>query len=214
MRRAVTAALGEFKEDVADALIRIAKDDRSYFVQHYALVSLGKTRDKRAFGVLDRASRGSSWNGTVESGAALGLGELADPRATARLVEMSKPGSDEAVRRAALTALGRAAELLESERTAAVDTIADALNEPAFQVQRAAITAAEKLGDKRFLETLDRLAQSAFDGRLRRGATEALVRIRDAQKLPPQLSELRSDLDALREENRKLQDKIEALSRV
>ncbi|HEV2261987.1 MAG TPA: M1 family aminopeptidase [Candidatus Rubrimentiphilum sp.] len=213
VRRAAAAALGEFKDGVADALIRAAKDDRSYFVQHNALNALGKTRDKRAFAVLERASRGSSWNGTVESGAALGLGELADARALPLLLALSQAGNDEAVRRAATAGLGRLGELVDSEKTPVVEAIATLLDDPFFHVQRAAIMAAEKLGDKRLLEALDRLTQTAFDGRLRRGATEAAARIRDAQKLPSQVTELRSELDSLREEHRQLQEKIETLSR-
>lgn len=213
VRRAAAAALGEFKDGVADALIRAAKDDRSYFVQHNALHALGKTRDKRAFAVLERASRGSSWNGTVESGAALGLGELADARALPLLLALSQAGNDEAVRRAATAGLGRLGELVDSEKTPVVEAIATLLDDPFFHVQRAAIMAAEKLGDKRLLEALDRLTQTAFDGRLRRGATEAAARIRDAQKLPSQVTELRSELDSLREEHRQLQEKIETLSR-
>jgi prefoldin subunit 5 len=38
------------------------------------------------------------------------------------------------------------------------------------------------------------------------------MRIREGQKVPSQVSAMRSDLDLLREEQRKLQEKIEALS--
>jgi FtsZ-binding cell division protein ZapB len=39
------------------------------------------------------------------------------------------------------------------------------------------------------------------------------MRIREAQKVPSQVSAMRSDLDTLREEQRTLQEKIEALTR-
>ncbi len=214
VRRAVADALGEFKEaGVAEALIVPARDDRSYFVQHAALHALGKTRDERAFKILRDAARGTSWNGTVESGAALGLGELRDVRATPLLVELTKAGKDEAVRRSALLALARQADVLESERAAADDAIARALDDAGFAVVRGATLAAERMADKHFLDALDRLAENAFDGRLRREATEAAARIREAQKTPAQVTGLRTDLDALRDEQRKLQEKLEALSR-
>jgi aminopeptidase N len=214
VRRAVADALGEFREpEVAAALIGPAIGDESYFVQRAALHSLGKTRNEKAFKILRDAARTTSWNGVIESGAALGLGELADPRATALLLDMTKPGRDVAARGAALVALARQAELLESERAAAVDAIAAALNDPSFFIARAGILAAEHLADKHLLESLDRLAQAGFDGRLRRDGADAAARIRDAQKTPAAVTGLRTDLDALREEHRKIQEKLDALSR-
>lgn len=214
VRRAVAAALGNFKgAEVADALLPHAHDDASYFVQAAALHALGRTRDQRAFDTLSAALEGTSWNGTVESGAARGLAELGDSRATPLLIEATQPGKDESLRRAALSALGRSGQLLESDRSRIVDAITDRLDDPMFLVQRSAIIAAESLSDQRFLGTLDRLSGSGFDGRIRRDATEAAIRIRESQKVPSQVTNLRTDLDALREEQRKLQEQIEAISR-
>jgi aminopeptidase N len=212
VRRAVAAALGDFREsDAADALLPYAQKDASYFVQAAALHALGKTRDPRAFDVLGGAIKIKSWNGVIESGAALGFGELADARALELLVEATQLGNEEALRRAALGGLSRLAELLEETRTAVVDAIAARLNDPQFLVQLAAIAAAERLGDRRFLAPLDRL-QNAFDGRVRRDAMEAAIRVREGQRVPAQVSGLRSDVDTLREDHRKLQAKIDELT--
>ena len=214
VRRAAAGALGNFKDErSAQALLEPARADASYFVRSAALHALGKTKDPRAFDVLSQAVGERSWNGTIESGAAFGLGELGQERATALLVEASKPGKEEALRRAALGALARQAETIESERSAAAETILTCLDDSMFLVQRAAIHAAERLADARFLPALDRLSSAAFDGRIRRDSTEAAIRIRESQKVPAQVTGLRTDLDALREEQRKLQDKIEAISR-
>jgi aminopeptidase N len=214
VRRAVASALGQFRNaEAAHALLGPAHGDASYFVQAAALHSLGKTRDARAFDVLAKAIAGTSWNGTVESGAARGLGELGDTRATPLLIAATLPGRDESLRRAALGAIARSAELIESERSRLVEAVADRIDDRLFLVQVSAIAAAEKLADSRFLEALDRLAVSGFDGRIRRDAAEAAIRIRESQKVPAQVTGLRTDLDALREEHRKLQEQIEALSR-
>ena len=101
--------------------------------------------------------------------------------------------------------------LVFPERSRIVDAIVQLLDDPMFLVQLAAIAAAESLEDARALPALDRLASSGFDGRIRRDAAEAAIRIREAQKVPSQVSALRSDLDSLREEQRKLQEKVEAL---
>ncbi len=213
VRRAAAEALGNFPQPVvAQALTGPATSDDSYFVQAAALHSLGKTRDETAFDVLADALAGSSWNGVVQAGAAHGLSELADARATPLLVKATHAGNEEGLRRAALAALGRHGELMESERSAVVEAIATCLDDPMFLVQRQAIHAAEQLADRRFLAALDRLAAGGFDGRVRRDAAEAAIRVREAQKVPAQVSILRSDLDALREEQRKIQEKIEALA--
>ncbi len=214
VRRAVAAALGNFRDEaVAAALLPLAKDDESYFVRAAALTSLGKTRDARAFDVLREAVNETTWNGIVAAGAARGLAELADQRAIDPLIDATRLGRDEGLRRAAVPALARAGELLAEARPRVIDALDHLLDDPMFLVQLAAISAAETLSDDRLLGTLDRLSISGFDGRVRRDAIEAAQRIREAQKVPAQVTALRTDLDALREDQRKLQDKIEALSR-
>jgi aminopeptidase N len=214
VRRAVADSLGEFRnEESADALLAPARGDASYFVQAAALHSLGKTRDQRAFEVLASALSGKSWNGTVESGAARGLGELVESRAVDLLIAATQPAKDESLRRAALGALARSGELSESDRPRIVEAIAQRMDDPMFLVQVSAILASQKLADPRFLGALDRLSYSGFDGRVRRDAAEAAIHIRESQKVPAQVTGLRTDLDALREEQRKLQEQIEAIAR-
>jgi aminopeptidase N len=214
VRRAVVTALGKFRDaEAATALIAPAREDVSYFVRSAALTALGKTRDSRAFDVLASAVREPSWHGIVEGGAVRGLAELADPRAMPLVLENAQPGRDEGLRRAAVAAIGRVGELVEGERTRAVEALEELLDDQSFLVQLAAIAAAESLGDARLLPILDRLGTEAFDGRVRRDATEAAIRVREAAKVPTQVTAMRSDIDGLREEQRKLQEKIEALSR-
>lgn len=214
VRRAVADSLGNFRDEaVASALLPLAKNDESYFVRAAALTSLGKTRDDRAFDVLQGAVQERTWNAVVAAGAARGLAELAQERVIDPLIDATKLGRDEGLRRAAVPALARAGELVFDARPRIVDALAQLLDDPMFLVQLAAIDAAESLGDERLLGALDRLGTSGFDGRVRRDATEAAQRIRESQKVPAQVTALRTDLDALREDQRKLQDKIEALSR-
>jgi aminopeptidase N len=214
VRRAVAAALGNFRDsDAAEALLGPAANDRSYFVRAAALTSLGKTRDERAFDTLSSAITERTWNGIVAAGAAHGLAELADERGLDAIVDATKLGRDEGLRRSAVHALGRAGEVLPEERTRVVDELTGLVDDPMFLVQLAAIAAAESLEDPRMLPALDRLSSNAFDGRVRRDAQEAAIRIREGQKVPSQVSAMRSDIDTLREEQRKLQEKIEALSR-
>lgn len=212
--RAAAEALGNFRDaDVATALIGVAQGRGSYLVRASALTALGKTRDGRAFDVLAAASKETTWNSTVEAGAIHGLAELADVRATAQIFDATRPERGEGLRRAAVTALGRVAELVESERTRVVDGLDRLLDDGVFSVSASAIAAGETIGDARLLPGLERLADQAFDGRLRRDAMEAVLRIRKGLKVPAQVKILRDDINELREQQRRLQEKIEAIAR-
>jgi aminopeptidase N len=214
VRRAVAAALGNFRDaDAAAALVAVAAGDVSYFVRAAALEALGKTRDPRAFALLAAAAKERTWNGVVEAGAVRGLAELSDPRALPLVLAASGAEGDEGLRRAAVGAVGRLGQLVEETRTHVVRSLETLLDDSTFLVQIAALQAAETLGDARLLPALDRLAQTAFDGRTRRDALEAAIRVREAAKVPAQVNDMRGDIDGLREVQRKLQEKIETLSR-
>ncbi|HEY1428301.1 MAG TPA: HEAT repeat domain-containing protein, partial [Candidatus Tumulicola sp.] len=214
VRRAAAAALGNFRDrEVATALLGVATGDASYFVRAAALESAGKTRDERAFDVLVAASRERTWNGTVEAGAVRGLSELAQERALEPILAATAPERDEGVRRAAATALSRLGQLVEEARSNVVDAIDRLTDDSAYLVQLAAVAAAENLGDARLLPALERISSSATDARTRRDAMEAIVRVRENAKVPSQVATMRNDIDGLREEQRKLQEKIEALTR-
>ncbi|MBV8116971.1 MAG: HEAT repeat domain-containing protein, partial [Candidatus Eremiobacteraeota bacterium] len=213
VRRAVASALGEFREGrVAQALIEKASHDVSYFVCAASWESLGKTRDPRAYDRLRDAVVMRSWNSTVEAGAAAGLGELGDARAGGDLLAAAAAHNDLGLRRAALMALARLAQQVEGQRRRAGDAIAQALDDPSFPVQIAAVDAAKELDDASLLPALDRLRDRAFDGRIRRAAAETALHIRSSAGVTHQMTGLRSDLDALRAEHRKIQEQIEALT--
>jgi aminopeptidase N len=212
--RAVAEALGNFRDpQTAAALIEAAQHHASYFVRASALIALGKTRDPRAFEVLASAAKEKTWNGTVEAAAMHGLAELAEARAMPLVLDALRPESSEGLRRAAASALGRIGTLVESERTRAVDALERRLDDESFAVAITAIAAAESLGDPRLLPALERIGEQAFDGRLRRHAMEAAIRIRKDARVPTQVTMLRNDIDELREQQRRLQEKIEAIAR-
>ena len=212
--RAAATALGNFRDpDAAGALVPIAQNHGSYFVRAAALAALGKTRDARAFDVLASATKQRSWNGVVESGAVQGLAELADDRALPLVLDSSRPEQSEALRRAGVAALGRIGALVEGQRTRVVEELRERLDDDSFLVALDAVAAAETLGDVRLLPALDRLSEQAFDGRLRRDAMEAAIRIRKGARVPTQVTGLRDDVDELRQEHRRLQEQISAFAR-
>jgi hypothetical protein len=59
------------------------------------------------------------------------------------------------------------------------------------------------------LPALDRMATAELDGRLRRDAAEAAMRVRAAAKLPPELTRLREEVDRLRDDLNRLRDRAD-----
>jgi len=212
VRRAIADALGNWRDaEVASALLAL-RDDVSYFVAAAALHALGKTRDPRAFDALVAGLATPSWSETIAAGAARGLGELADERAMAPLLEALSPVRPEQLRRAAIGAIAKLGTVVVSERAAAVDAIERALADPAYLVRVAAFAAAETLEDARLLPTLDRLAGAESDGRLRRDAAEAALRVREAQAKPAEVARMRDELERLRADAAALRERLDALS--
>ena len=212
-RRAVAAALGNWRTSrAAEALLPLAREDASYYVMAAALEALGKTRDERAFELLMRQLAYRSWSEVVAGGAVRGLAESADERAVTPILECIAYGKPEPLRRAALGAAGRAATLLERQRTRILDALtAMADDARQFLVQLACIAALEVIGDPRALPVLTRL-EAGEDPRVRRPAAEAAIKIREASQTPPELARLREDLDTLKEENRRLRERVEELA--
>ncbi len=213
VRRAVAEALGNYRDaEVAGALLAL-RADASYFVVAAAYEALGKTRDPRAFDALGDGIAGESWNGTIEAGAARGLAELADERALGPLLDALRPERAEGLRRAAVRAVARLGALVDGVRTRAVEALERAFGDRAYLVRVGAYAACETLADARLLPSLDRLAAAESDGRLRRDAAEAALRVREAQKVPPQVAALREELDQLRIEARTLRERLDTLAK-
>jgi aminopeptidase N len=211
VRRAVAEALGNWRDaEVADALLAL-RDDPSYFVVASSLHALGRSRDPRAFDALVAGVATPSWNETIAAGAVRGLGALADARAFPVLLETLRADRAETLRRTAVAAIAELGTLVDGVRTAAVEAVEQALVDRSYLVRLSAYGAAEKLGDARLLPTLDRLAVAESDGRLRRDAAEAAIRVREDQKKPAELVQLREEVDRLRAESQTLRRRLELL---
>lgn len=210
VRRAVAAALGSYRSAaVADALLAL-RADPSYFVVGAAYEALGKTRDGRAFEALVAGLAEPSWSEVIAAGAARGLGELADARALQPLLGTLEPERPEPLRRAAVTALARLGSLVDGVRTAVVEALQRTLDDRRHYLVRVATYAAcGQLADARLLPALDRLASAETDGRLRRDAAEAALRVRAAAKTPPELVRLREEVERLRDDVNRLRERHE-----
>ena len=210
-RRGIAEALGSFPRDagVATALIEML-DDESYFVIASALESLGKTRDPRAREILVRHLSEPSWADAIASGAARGLGELGDAAAVHTLIDATRDDRSEDLRRAALGACARLYQMLDERKPSIVEAIVGAFDDASLLVRLAAIAAAERLGESAAVPALRRISSLDGDGRIRRDALEAIERISEAQRTPPEIAKLRTEVEELRETVQALRARLDS----
>ncbi len=223
-RRGIVAALGLFRApEQADLAGRaaaaltdlLAKGEPSYYVTAAAALALGKTRAPGAFETLLKYVETPSWIEIIRGGVFNGLGELGDVRAVEILADWatnaSKPADARAAAAAGLRTLGATKRVDQPEaRTRAVEALIAALSDPWEMTLRWACEATVTWGDARAIPALQRLASSSPDERTVRMARVAIRAIQsgDARE---ETHLLRTDLDTLREDNRKLRERLDAL---
>ncbi|HXN86791.1 MAG TPA: DUF3458 domain-containing protein, partial [Candidatus Binataceae bacterium] len=218
-RRAAARALGEFRGDAeaATALATlIEKGDPSYFVESEAVYALGRTRDARAFAHLEKALQKDSYLDTIRANALGGMAELRDERGIEVAKQWSAYGKPPRARVAAIGALARFAKLKESHRDEIVDFLAPLIDDREFMVRMRIPSAFQEIGDGDAIGPLRRLLDRDLDGRIKRRTQEAIDSILAGRSRIEEGNRLRGEMDKLREENRKLKervDKIEAASR-
>ncbi|HEX6817710.1 MAG TPA: M1 family aminopeptidase [Ktedonobacterales bacterium] len=224
-RRGIVSALGEFRapeqsalaDRAAAALTRILTEgDPSYYVEAAAATALGKTRTAGAFDTLVKKMQTPSWNEIIRQGVCAGLGELGDPHSVgvlaSWLTDLSKPMDARLGAANGLRALAATRRIDPGEaQTEAVEALIFALDDPWELVVYNAIAALAEWNDSRAIEPLERLASREVDERAVRRAREATLKLRKGRSSGEEARQLRTDLDALREENRKLLDRLQAL---
>ena len=213
-RRAIVAALGEFKDETsAAALTKVLAGDVTDLVEMQAATALGKTRSATAFDSLSAALERESFNQVVRVGAFGGFNELKDERAIAIGLEWSAYGRPVQARDAAVSMLGHLGKLVkDKEKEQVLDRLIDIVeNDIAWRTRLTAIAALQNLGETRAVGALQRRVQSALDGREVRRSREAIAAILDGKDKNEEVKKLREDLDKILNENRELRDRLESL---
>ena len=211
-RRAVARALGNFRGDAraASALADVlAKGDQSYFVEAETALSLGKTRDDRAFDQLTGALGRDSYLDVIRTHALAGMAELRDERAIPVAHDHAHYGRPPRARVAAVGTLARFAALKENRRIEILDWMTPLVDDREFMVRMRIPGAFSEIGDPRALPALHRLADRDLDGRVQRHANEAITSIGEGRTRVEEGQRLREDIDKLRDENKKLQERLE-----
>jgi aminopeptidase N len=212
-RRAVVTALGEFKDDrTATALIEtVQSGDASYFVEAEAVAALGKTRRDSALAPLQQAVHKLSWNETIRNGVFRGLAELQDESTIPLLRDFTTYGQPPMARYAAIRALGKLGGEKDPAPAPIIETLTALLDEEHFRTRMAVLDALESLHSPKTLPALERLRARDLDGRVQRRVAEVIEAIRSERKQTDEVQQLRDDFQALREENKKLLDRLDCL---
>ena len=201
-----------FKDDrTAAALIEVVQaGDASYFVEAEAAAALGKTRRDSALALLQQAVHKPSWNETIRNGVLRGLAELQDESTIPLLRDFTTYGQPPMARYAAIRALGLGGEK-DPVPAPIVETLTTLLDEEHFRTRMAVLDALESLHSPKTLPALERLRARDLDGRVKRRVEEVIEAIRSERKQTNEVQQLRDDFQALREENKKLLDRLDRL---
>jgi aminopeptidase N len=213
VRRAVAAALGEYRGDArAGALLArwVEEGDPSYFVEANAALALGRTRSPAAVEVLSRALDRPAFQDVIRARALDGLGATGDEAALPVARAQYRPAASFQVRRAAIAAVARLAEgTLEARR--ARELLETALDDRDFRVRIEAASSLAMLGDPRAVAALERAAAAELDGRARRRLKEAIAELRDRGRPPERMRKLEEEIERLRGEGIKTKERLEKL---
>lgn len=212
-RRAVVAALGEFRGDprAFAALQRFAQGDASWFVEAEAHRSIGKLRMAEAFEVLVAGMERDSFRQVIRQACIDGFVELRDERGFDHLFAASRYGAPQQARPAAVTAVGRLAPYFEARKKALADALLPLLDDPDFRVRVATANALKAIGEPSAIEALDRMAARERDGRAVRAARDAALSLRKGPDTAGEIRNLREELEKLRAEHAKLRERLEKL---
>ena len=222
-RRAIVAALGVFhapeQADLAERAATtltalLAHGEPSYFVEAAAANALGKTNVPGAYEsllpLLDRAS----WNETIRMGVFAGLGALGDLRCVETLtswLDRSKPQDARMGAANGLRVLATTRRIEGEAQVRAVDALIAALDDPWELVVYSTIGALAAWGDQRAIPALRRLVDRSPDERTVRGARLTIRTLQQGRTAGDETRQLRKDLEELRQRNRALTERLEAL---
>ncbi|MGG6241300.1 M1 family aminopeptidase [Nodosilinea sp. AN01ver1] len=225
VRRAVVESLGDIKTaESYQSLKAIAEQgDPSYYVEAAAIRSLGKVgaadlngsaNDQETLALLETIlNERQGWNEVVRSGAIAALSQFKSSEAALELVlKYTEPGTPQALRLAAIRALGA---ISKAQSKPNVERILDRLDaiahESFFLTQVSAVSALSGIETGRAISVLQSLAEHTPDGRVRRRAEEAVQQVQKAIGKDKAVEKLRQEVDDLKKSNQELKSRLETL---
>jgi aminopeptidase N len=206
VRRAVIAALGEFKgESPAHSALKDALfHDESPYVQCEAALSLAKSAAPEAVQLLRQAMDIPSPEHGLTEASLEGLG-ITKQDAARETIRANLPyGKPTRVRVGALKGYIKMGTLDDSDVTRVKEI---ATNDGDFTVRFQALMAIGELADRRFIDILPQIAEHDRDNRARRKAVELLVDL-ESQNQDGGVAALKEEVASLKRENDEVRDRL------
>ena len=209
VRRAVVAALGEFKDErVAKPLLAALRGDVSPYVQCQAALSYGKARLPDAFEVITSAVGTPSPEDAVTEACLEALGYGKHPGTREFLRKHLPYGTPTRVRVGALKGLSKLGWLEEAD----VATLRELLLEDKEYTMRAQVLEViSELLDRRLLPAVREASEKDVDPRARRRAMEVALRLAEASSLEKALSDVKDEVERVRLESKEFRERFSSM---
>ena len=223
VRRAVVTALSNFKhpaiyDTIADTL---KKGDTSYYTEAAAARSIGgmvsgnlKTKQVEAISLLKTIlEERQGWNEVVRGGAIAGLSKMkTSADAVDLILEYTKPGTPQALRLTSIRSLGAISTGQTPEKLGEILEQLEAIaGESFFLTQVAVVGALGQMQTAQAITILNDLAAQTPDGRVRRRAEEAVIKVQKNLGADKAVKELRQEVDKLKQTNQDLLSRLAKL---
>jgi aminopeptidase N len=213
VRRAVAAALGEYRGDprAGETLATwLRAGDPSVFVEAEAAASLGKTRAPAALDVLPELMLKPSYQDVLRTRALEGLGATGDERAILLLRAEWRPSGPFPSRRALVLALAEIAQGTLAARGVR-EFLEDRFADDDFRVRFAVAEALSRLGDRAAVPAIERALAAELDGRARRRMRDAISELREGSRPHERMVRLQEELERLRVETARLRERLDVI---
>jgi len=203
VRRALTKALGSFRDVRArKALVGFLESDESPYVRCEAALSLGKSWPEGALPYLRKAMGVHSPNETLAEACLEAMGKLKDEEVKQVVDSCLAYGKPTRVRVGALKAIKARGRIADDELPLLKDLL---LQDKEHRVKLYLVSGLlRELADGRFVETLAKVSKTDRNASVRREALEVFYELSRQTDQTATITELKAEVEALREEKRKL----------
>ncbi|HHP7230475.1 MAG TPA: aminopeptidase, partial [Xenococcaceae cyanobacterium] len=155
----------------------------------------------------------AGWNETIRSGAVGGLSKMTTSADAVNIIlEYTKNGTPQALRLAAIRALGAVST---GQTPETLETILEQLEflsgESFFLTQVAVSSALGQMQTPKAISILQNLSAQTPDGRVKRMADEAISKVEKNIGSDKAVKELRQEVDKLKKDNQDLKSRLESL---
>jgi aminopeptidase N len=215
-RAPIVDALGHLPShpDIIEVLTRIVHDgDPSIQVEGSAIRALGRLHAPGVIALALEVAERPSWGALLACRAMTALALTRDPAALPHLLAWTQSDKPERARCTAAAGLGRMAKEVEHGRQDAVERLAELVQTGGFRLKYTAVSALGTAGSPAGLSVLRDIHEGQSDGRVRRNAYEAIQQINKSNKNGGPVAQLRRDLDQIRNENKRLQGRVDLLEK-